>query len=882
MAYKLEELKIAPGGINLLPPGDQVAQGDSLELTGWWAGAIGKLQQAKGFTDVSGGGAGVAVDSVAESDGRIYYGGAGSLYQIGRGSIDSGYDTYPLGMVAYQGRMWIMNRSKQRKDDGANTYNWSPAPPTSAPTQGSIGAISAPTYTAGGTGTGNLLGPIHYIVTGVLTGHPTTEGECYRSAELLTTSANSAPEIGPTSAPDIAWVGYADLDSAVITPPTLPTHVTHYNVYRLIGPLRRVLDPSFPDSFYRVNRDPVAIASTYTDYGEDGGGHDDQSDNALIAANNTLFPGIDSAIYYVTGTNDLNEETSASPSLTATGGDAVLVTAPTFPDAQTTAWNVYRQSGGNPPYLVNPEPIPVAQTDYLDAGRNNLRYSGGSDQSDDGILSLGVLLHLGSSAAPAARVVAPDAYNGRLVVANSSTHPNRVWYSDSLKPSSFPGSASDQDGNWVDIGTDEGDAILAMSCKPGYMLFYRQRSVWRLVGDFTDSSARLEPLVKDMGIVGPRAVVSTSLGDFAMMCQGKAHALYKITDWATKLSTKVEPVLGGDSGPGNYTQMNIGSRSTVALGFQLGRLWVSYPTGVTTVNAATFILDIATDRWFSKSAGFSAYCNGSSYFLGAGFGGDGKVYSMEDGWTDAGGAGSLVYQSQFLNGGHPDREKTWGDLVVSHNLAGATMDVVVFTNNFANTSTDIITLDTTITSSALTRDIIPLVYPTGFVTTALRGKPIRARNISIRLITLSAPTASPGAEIDSPLIVHYYLEARKGRTFDTGITSHGLDGVGTIDMVELDVDTTDGAATLVISSDIPNGVMADRTSGGLAVPQTSGRQVIRLATASPINGRRFRHQISSSYGFQVYGYRVRILPIGVYADGSQSDLWVTGAIAAGV
>jgi len=881
MAYRLNPLEIVPNGLNLLPPGDKVAAGDCLDLKGWWPGSVGRLQQTKGWVNKSGSDAGVALDSVGESDARVYYGGGGSLFQIGRGSIDTGYDGYPLGMVAYQGRVWVMNRSKQRKDDGTSTVNWTPLPPTSAPTAGAIAAVSAPTYTAGGTGTGGLLGPIRYIVTGVLTGHPTTEGECYRSAQLLTTSANSAPEIGPTAAPDITWVGYLDLDSAVITPPAFgDPDVTHYNVYRLIGPLRRVLDPSFPDAFYRVNRDPVAIASTYTDYAQDGGGHDDQSDNALIAADNQLVAFIEGGSrYYVTGTNDLNEETSPSPALVIDAADSVEVTAPTFPDAQTTLWNIYRQSGNNPPYLVNPVPIVVAQTTYLDAGRNNIRYSGGIDQSDDGIANLGVILHLGPNLAPAARVAAPDSYNGRLVVANSAAHPNRVWYTEALKPSSFPGSASELEGNWVDIGTDEGDGILAMSVKPGLMLFYRQRSIWRLIGDFADPNSRIEPLMPSMGIVGPRAVVSTSVGDFAVMRQGLYQAVYRITDFEHKVSLKVEPVVGGSLGSDNYDPLDVSVRDKCALGYQLGRLWFSYPDTGASNNDRTFIYDVATDRWFSREQGFGAFTNGSSFFLGAGADGNGKVYSLEDGYIDEATPTPVAYQSAYLDGGRPDREKTWADLVLNHNLAGQTLTVAILTNKNANPTTDTFNL-ATITSSTMTRQVIPLNYPGGYVTVALRGKPIRALNLSIRIYG-TGPNTSPGMLIDSPILTHYYLEARKGKTFDTGITSHGLDGVGTIDMVELDVDTTDGAATLVISSDIPGGVMADRTSGGIAVPQTSGRQVLKLAVG-PIDGRRFRHQISTTTGFQVYGYRVRALPIGVYADGTQGDFWLPGAIATGV
>ena len=49
MSYKLREQKIIPNGLNLLAPGDQTAEGDCLDLGGWWAAAIGKLEQAPTF-----------------------------------------------------------------------------------------------------------------------------------------------------------------------------------------------------------------------------------------------------------------------------------------------------------------------------------------------------------------------------------------------------------------------------------------------------------------------------------------------------------------------------------------------------------------------------------------------------------------------------------------------------------------------------------------------------------------------------------------------------------------------------------------------------------------------------------------------------------------
>src|ERR1017187_634481 len=125
MAYQVKDLKILPGGLNLLPPGDQINEGDCLDLTDWWPGCAGKLEQPPQAVTLTG-----ALemawghDSLLQADGRIYSGGYGNLSQIGRGLVDSGYDGYPLGMISMSGFAWVMNRAKQRRDEGSSCSDW--------------------------------------------------------------------------------------------------------------------------------------------------------------------------------------------------------------------------------------------------------------------------------------------------------------------------------------------------------------------------------------------------------------------------------------------------------------------------------------------------------------------------------------------------------------------------------------------------------------------------------------------------------------------------------------------------------------------------------------------------------------------------------------
>src|SRR5674476_76843 len=94
-----------------------------------------------------------------------------------------------------------------------------------------------------------------------------------------------------------------------------------------------------------------------------------------------------------------------------------------------------------------------------------------------------------SGNAPPARVIANQTYNGRMVVANSAEHPSRIWFSPALQPAFFRGADNPNDGDWVDIGTDKGDEILAMIVHPTMLVIYRSKSIWRHVGDFNAPAA---------------------------------------------------------------------------------------------------------------------------------------------------------------------------------------------------------------------------------------------------------------------------------------------------------------------------------------------------------------------------------------------------------
>lgn len=738
MAYKLKDQKIIPGGLNLLAPGDQVAEGDCLDLSEWWCGAAGRLEQAPTAVTRNLPSVLSTQDSLCQADGRIYYGGGGNLRQIGRAGeapIDSGYDATPLGMISYQGLVWVMNQAKQRKDDGTTTTDWTPAAP------------GIPTLTDGGV-----------------------------DGAALFPAVGNPPEVGGLFAQEYSY----------------------YITWQL-GTLGET--------------NPSTVGAVITPA--------------------TITPAVD--------------------------GSIVRITRPAAP-AEATGWNIFRK-GPNliTPYRLNEGTIDLARTyvdDYGDAVHTH---------ADDNLLSLGIIMETNHEPAPACKVVANQIYNGRILVANSAAHPNRIWYTQALQPGFFRGASDPNLGDWVDIGTDMGDEILAITVRPGMAIIYRSRSIWRHVGDFGDLNARIEPMVPDLGIVGVRAVVSTSLGDFFVGPDGA----YKYNgDWAQKISTKVDPIFRGLT-PESLTAMATERRSECAIGYRTGRLWVSYPWGGGGA-ADVLIFHTETQRWFNGGGGnYRAFLDTGTEFLGAGAG----VYSLENSYS----SGTLIkFQSEYHDCNLPDHEKTWADLVLNHNTQGRTLTVKVRLNKGATEYTV-----ATITSNSLTRETIPLMIPGSFPAGQPElGTSITSYNLSVR-ITGSGSAAGP-IVIESPIILHYFVEARKGKLYDTAPVDHGVETVKTVDQVEFDINAPAAGALLQVYSDYPGGQLQAREGGGMAIPLTVGRQAQKLVLTTPADGRLLRYTVTSPDGVQIYGARARVLPIGVYLDGTIGDFWAPTPIGIGV
>lgn len=596
--------------------------------------------------------------------------------------------------------------------------------------------------------------------------------------------------------------------------------------------------------------------------------------------------------YYMTWVIQGLGETNPGPvaPITINQNDAVVCQRPALSDAPAgcTGWNIYRQNyvdtDGMPGvlgavYLLNPVPIPIAQLQYLDS------FEPAAQQDDTSLLLLGVIMEDDHDPPPDCSIMANQTFNGRIVVASTLEHPNRMYWTDAYAPAYFPGAQNPNEGNWVDVGTDAGDAILAISVKPKMLVIYRQKSMWRQIGDFDDPNARIECCVPEMGIVGPRAMVGTSQTDYFVASGNRGVYLFN-SDQISKLSDPVEPIFLGQVTE-NFPPLGSAFQSQICLGWRDGRLWLSYPDS-TGAMVQCLVYHIESARWFAAS--FSGEPDADTgIWTGEGFGcfldiGDqfiaaqrGYILQLETGYSPV--FVELAFQSQYYDCGLPDHEKTWADLVIQHNTQASALTVTIRMNKNANPTTDSFTL-ATISSTTMGKQIIPMVYPAAYAVTALQGQPIVAHNLAVR-ITGPGATDAP-VQIDGPIILHYYLEARRAKTFDTAPGDLGTALYKLIDQVEWSIDASDGPGSMQIYSDTPGNILLPRLAPATPIKQTTGRQNQRIVLKKPIAGKLMRCTATTPSDFRIYGLRARVLPIGVYLDGTIGDFWKPQPTSVGV
>lgn len=876
MAYRKQQHEILSGSISYLPPGDQISDTDALDLTNFRVDKAGNLKSREGTAavyTVSG-----TVRSLIKALG-IRFQGSTSLFRASA-SVASGFDGEAMGFAAYKKWLWVMNRSKQVKDDGTNNRNWSIAAPAAAPTVAPATEVtkiitsfdSSETWVVSPTGDNSFDGTEKQEGTSSLSLTAADENTYTLTRALsLDLSVFAGPIAGSDTDKQRIWI-YAnkfkkleqillqidvnggdfktDYYEAIISRKLLKRggkgwkrfeirkkenldadgnmiaeHKPHIPFFQRIGATAGKDWATV--AAVRIILDTRAACTVKFDLWQMFG-----SINGTIEAEDVQ--------YYYTYANDQEHESNPSPASPAkafnrTGG--ALSALADSADPQVTKKYIYRTSITleGKVYRVSSTGVAQGVTTYTDIN------------SDETLTALGQQMETDNDAAPAARgLVGP--YLGRAIAYSTAADPARFFWSKLLKFYAFPGAAL-VTGNWADIG-DPGEAIIGATTRPRMVLFYKENTIWRLIGDPDDIGGEVEATRATLGLIGNRAVCVAGQVDYF---QGK-EGIYRFNgDTAQKISDKLDPIFKGEtvtlaSGV-TVAPVSSSARDKSCLEYKNGRLYYSYCESGQSSPNTTLVYDVVSDRWYRHSIGFSAlnYEGQNGELLGAR---TADVVTLESGTTDSGVAIPVTYFSKYFRGS-PDLlqvEKTWEDLVIDCDPGGATLTVTAYFDDGASSQ------------------VLGTIAAAGQTVLSFNsGLGARSTNIAIKI------TGSGAAISIKKVVLHWYPEARKGKSFDTDETALGGGKMCLVREAQLDLDNA-AAVTLTLRSDHPGEAMVLRDTKTIALGTT--RRMAHAVFAGDIKGLLHRIVCSAS-AFNLYAMRLLVQVFGLYLLGGKGEFYLS-------
>lgn len=531
--------------------------------------------------------------------------------------------------------------------------------------------------------------------------------------------------------------------------------------------------------------------------------------------------------YYVSFDTAAGHESDLSPAsapFTAGGQAAALSSIPTSTDPQVTKRHIYR-SGGTQDQLYR-----------IGTLNDNTTTTFNDSTSDENASADGVTHTADHQPPPAARGLGGPYYD-RLIAYSSAAHPNWIWWTPQLKLWYWPGSNLDE-GNHMPVG-DDGEEIVNATQRPRAMLFYKSRSVWRLVGDPDDASGELECISPDVGQIGEAAGCTYGGIDYFQGAEGiYASNGDRVTLWTPKLAKLFRgEALPAGSEPAYPLNQDLAVRAKACMAAKNGRLYFSYADTTATENNRTLVFDIATGACFSDDRGFAAlYYEGQTGDLVGAIGG--AVYTLEG--ASSGAAIPLVYQSGFDDQGSPEIIKRYTNITADHHTGGSALALsAVFSAGAASEAIG------TLNSAARTFEPFPLAND-GY----------EARNISLRL------TGDGTGEVNVyGLGIEYEPIAIETMLWDSGVIDLGSPKAKDLAQIMPHIRTA-GTVTYRIYSDLPDGGLAVVETGTLAHHDGQRRPPIPLAAIR--QGRLFRFVLQSPAAFRLYGFSAWVRPVGLF------------------
>lgn len=916
MAYQAEPYRILAGSLNLLPPTDKAPPEDSLELTNFRVDQAGQLKSRKGMVHQSGFLAGARGHTMFRQSPNRRYAGCGSVLYGGDGlsnysSLATGFDGSALGMEAMDGHTWVMNRLKQLKESysvqsgGGGFTKWLADAPASALTAAS-GAQSSATLATFDTGEAwSMVDPDG--VTTVAT-HDSAEiisGQSLAfacnpagtwSADYTAFAVKDASIAGAQQASDKfrIWVFCSDpaaLSSIqiIVDVNTRGFDLDYYSVYI---PASSLNQGARSWTHVEIGRDVTSLQEL------SDGAHVFVRSGATVGKDWTTVSGIRLTVkaseacdvqfdtfdvigglnagsdgdytFFTTFDTAAGHESNPSPesaSITVDHSGVDLTNIPTSADPQVTKRHIYMRGGRLAATLR------VATINDNSATTYTLLTSDDTAQAENAVMPIdhdpppaatGLVWHL-----------------GKLIAFNSLDHPGRYWWTPTARPWYFPGSDDENEGQWQDTGEDQDEILRAVSHNRT-LIFYKRRSIWRLYGDPDASDP--EPTSSSIGTFGLQAVTKAGAVDYVAGGQG----VYRFdSEKETEISVKIRPIFKGEyailsSSSGVAVDVippiDPSAKDMCCLGHQNGLLYFSYPSSGSLLPNVTLVYEIDTGRWAQMKV--TAPTNGSGgytafYYEGQDRGllgmtttiAGAQVNLLESGTTDNGASMPLAWLSAYHDQGFPDNPKVYGDLVITYRTGdqNGTSSLTVFL--YVNNGQTIVAIGT-LNASDRTTVVFPLTGvdgTSGYV----------AKNFAIRV---AGNATTECAILDA--FIYWRIEARNGKSFDSGVIDLGSPLAKEVDQLELEA-TAEAPATLTyyLRSDLPGAAIAARLTG--AIPLTTARQNLRKILASIVDGRKYRLICIVDQKFQMHAARLRVLEIAEYIDGTKGETFRTREISYG-
>lgn len=268
---------------------------------------------------------------------------------------------------------------------------------------------------------------------------------------------------------------------------------------------------------------------------------------------------------------------------------------------------------------------------------------------------------------------------------------NLVRFSKRVDVESFPQSY------YIYVGSGS-EHVIRLIVLAESLYAFTTANVYRIIGSDSTSYQAINTGF-GRGINNQFAVVR-SPGSIAMAC---FDGIYEFPS-GKSLSAQIDGVFHGLT-VGGILPINPAALAATRMEFYDNTLYVCYPSGTSTTNDASMVLDALYQRWMpSDQSGRALYAEfDSNKLLMAKSGG---IYQLETGTTDSGGAIYLDLETKYLDLDYPGQQKVFSDMALDVNTAGETLSVQLFYDNGAAASA-------AVSVSNTSRRLMPLAISSG-------------------------------------------------------------------------------------------------------------------------------------------------------------------------